>query len=133
MQQRGTLLRISHREGVDVTRIVQLLLVLILGATVVVAAPGADAKPPPITFNSCTTPLAANQSGRTYLLTSGTAPCPGDGVQVSEDNITIDLGGFDLTGSGGATRGVVISPNVVGTRIKHGTITKFSRGIESPN
>ncbi len=97
----------------------------------VVAVPSADARRRrrPIPFHSCGT--LANQARRTYRMTTGTTCAGGDGVTVSANNVTIDLGGFRLRGSG-TGNGVVIAPNVTGTRIEHGTITQFGSGINAP-
>jgi parallel beta-helix repeat protein len=114
-----------------VKRTLQVVLALTL-LGILVAAPNADAKKkPPIPFSICTT--TANQAGRTYHMTTGTTCASGsDGVEVSADNVTIDLGGFELTG-GGNHAGILVDLNVTGTRIKHGTITGFSQGIDAHN
>lgn len=68
---------------------------------------------------------------RTASLTSDLGPCPGDGILVGADNITIDLGGHTLSGAaahGGETAGVRVA-NHTGVRVMNGTITGFDAGV----
>jgi hypothetical protein len=63
---------------------------------------------------------------------TGVGPCAGDAVTVSANNVTIDLGGFKLEGNGpSGNAGIQINASITGTRIKHGAITNFGRGIEA--
>lgn len=115
-------------------RLFRVSVVLLLVLATMLTGEHSDAKKkkqPPIPFNACST--LADQPGRTYHMTTGTTcvVAAETGINVTANNITVDLGGFDLTGpNSGNSHGVLINPGVAGTRIKHGTITLFARGIE---
>jgi parallel beta-helix repeat protein len=54
-------------------------------------------------------------------------PCPGNGLIVTADHITIDLGGHTITGASGST-GVLVGLHSHVT-VRHGTIRQFNLGV----
>ena len=75
-------------------------------------------------------PFFINASGSYYLTDSLTSA--GVGIQISANDVTIDLRGHTLTGSATTDPGVYVSAgtNIV---VKNGTIKNFSTGIQSHN
>ena len=67
-----------------------------------------------------------NVKGGKYILTQDIGPCPGNGVNITANNVKFDLNGFTITGSGGS-----IGINVTGSRarISGGTVSTFETGI----
>ena len=56
--------------------------------------------------------------------------CTGFGFQVAADNVTIDLGGHTMTGTGGAAAvRILMGTTVKKVRVKNGTIIGFNFGI----
>lgn len=58
-------------------------------------------------------------------------PCPGDGIVIGADNITLDLGGHRVLGSpspGSAQTGIVIDSRS-GVRVRNGTVSGFDTGV----
>lgn len=72
-------------------------------------------------------PFTINSSG-SYYLTSNLITAPGQtAITVNTGNVTIDLNGFQLLGSGGATaHGVRLVTGVTGVTIRHGIVRGFS-------
>ncbi len=71
---------------------------------------------------------------RTTVLTADVGPCPGTGLIVAADNITVDLNGHRVTGNPGARgsgpdqAGVVLR-QVHGVTLKNGTVRGFDAGV----
>lgn len=63
-------------------------------------------------------------------LKADVGPCPGNapGLQILADNITLDLGGHKVIGSGGTMPGIHMSGRS-GVTVRNGTITKFNHGV----
>ncbi|HEV3113701.1 MAG TPA: hypothetical protein VGY99_24710 [Candidatus Binataceae bacterium] len=104
------------------------LAALVSIAAVALMGSAADAQPKPIT--SCGTTVSAAGS---YILngnltsTSTTSPC----INVTANEVTIDLNGFVISGNGGTSTGISSS----GTKlaVTDGTITGFGVGIYDPS
>lgn len=65
------------------------------------------------------------------VLQSNVGPCPGDGIVVGADNVTIDLGGHTLTGvsaKGNGSAGIHLVGRR-GVRVINGTVTGFDAGV----
>jgi Right handed beta helix region len=76
-----------------------------------------------------TTTFAISSAG-SYYLSGNLAIATGDGIFVNASNVTIDLAGFEVAGTGGGS-GVVINTGISNVRIYNGTIRNFtSRGID---
>lgn len=67
------------------------------------------------------------QSGSYYLTQN--LSCTNHGIFVSTDNVTIDLMGFTLSGTGAVGYNGIYLSNSSNVEIKNGTIRHFSRGI----
>jgi hypothetical protein len=61
-------------------------------------------------------------------LDSDLANCPGDGVVIGADNITLDLNGHQIDGTG-SNEGVDNGSGFQGVTIKRGSIQQFSAGV----
>ncbi len=63
----------------------------------------------------------------------GDLTCAGNGLTISASNVTLDLGGFTISGDPSTGTGVLVVPSggppVRNVTIKNGTIKGFSRGV----
>ena len=62
-------------------------------------------------------------------LTSDLGPCRGDALIAGADNITINLGGYTVTGTGPATGAGVRVAQRTGVTVTNGTIQGFHTGV----
>src|SRR5690348_6198610 len=67
-------------------------------------------------------PFAISSSGSYYLTTNLTGISGNNGITVSSGNVTIDLGGFTLSGVSGSGDGVNVSGTVTNVSVFNGTI-----------
>jgi hypothetical protein len=56
------------------------------------------------------------------------ADCPGDGLVIGANGVTLDLNGNMIRGTGGGT-GVTISPGVSGAVVRGGRVARFGTGV----
>jgi len=69
---------------------------------------------------------------RSIVLAADVGPCPGTGLIVGADGITVDLGGHRLFGTPGAGDGHgagIRLPNRRGVTVKRGTVSSFDAGV----
>jgi hypothetical protein len=66
---------------------------------------------------------------RSVLLTHDLRDCPGHGLIVAADNITIDLGGHVVDGTGSADSMGIGNRGHAGVTIRNGIIREFGRGV----
>jgi len=80
---------------------------------------------------SAATPHCGQVILRTITLTGDIGPCPGNGIIVGADNVTLDLGGHRLQGSADRSddRIGILLPRRHGVRVTHGTVAGFSAGV----
>jgi hypothetical protein len=72
-------------------------------------------------------PFTINSSGSYYVTSNLIAAAGQTGITVNTGNVTIDLNGFQLIGSGGATaHGVRIATGVTAVTIRDGIVRGFS-------
>jgi parallel beta-helix repeat protein len=71
-------------------------------------------------------PYAIAASG-SYRLTGNLTVSPGSGINVTANNVTIDLNGFTIKGGGGAYG--IIASTATGTTVENGTVTGFINGV----
>ena len=65
-----------------------------------------------------------------YYLAGNLSIAGGSGITVNASNVTIDLAGFEVAGTGGST-GVVIGTGISNVTIRNGTIRNWSsHGID---
>ena len=63
-------------------------------------------------------------------LTGDVGPCSGHGIVVTADNVTLDLGGYTVTGQQTPMEQVgVLLDGVTGVTVKNGTVTGFDAGV----
>ncbi len=60
-------------------------------------------------------------------LDADVGPCPGEGIVIDADNITLDLGGHSILGTGTSSGIVVTGHHLV--RIANGTVAGFADGV----
>lgn len=77
-----------------------------------------------------TLPFTASSSGGYYLSTHLTYAGAGAAITLAGENVTLDLNGFSLTGSG-VGNGVETTPTCVTARVMGGTIRTFATGVRS--
>lgn len=64
------------------------------------------------------------------ILTGDVGPCPGHGIVVAGDNVTVDLNGFRVTGQQTPMEQAgILLDNVTGVTVKNGTVTGFDAGV----
>ena len=78
-------------------------------------------------------PHVITGSGNYYLTANLTNFASSDTIQVNGQNITIDLGGFTLSGGGGNVSGISLQSDVANVRIVNGVLRGFPKyGISGP-
>ena len=95
---------------------------LIGGAAFVISLLVVPAAPATAAVVSCGTVVTTS-----ITLTSDLGPCPGDGLIAGADNITIDLGGYTISGTGSGA-GVRVAQRD-GVTVTRGTIEGFHTGV----
>ncbi len=65
---------------------------------------------------------------RSTTLDADIGPCPGDGLLIDADNITLDLGGHTVLGAPSSSIGILVTARS-GVRIANGTVTGFQTGV----
>jgi hypothetical protein len=107
-------------------RRVTLLLCLVMIGSLFGVWGSADAAQKPIPIGSCN--YIANNPGRTYRLLHDLT-CPAAGIRITGANITLDLGGFTLTGSDDGTptlwSGVTFDQFSGRATLKNGKVTNW--------
>lgn len=78
--------------------------------------------PPPAIAQNCGDTIVANTT-----LTADLGPCPGDGLVIGADGITLDLGKHTIEGSGVGT-GVLLDGRS-NVKVMNGRITNFGNGV----
>lgn len=102
-----------------------LLRVLGVGVALTVVVPMAPATAvTELSSASCGAKITGN-----LTLTNDLSKCAGDGLVVGADNITIDLNGHTLDGTGNAASAGVRVAGFSGVIVKGGVIREFGRGI----
>jgi parallel beta-helix repeat protein len=99
-----------------------LLALLVLGAAIF-GAPGAGGRSN-VVISSCGTTVTADAVLALDLV------CPGDGIVIGADNITVDLQLHALISNGGFHTGVDNSAGHDNVTVKNGRITNFSVAVE---
>jgi len=68
---------------------------------------------------------------RSVTLTADIGPCPGNGIVVGADDVTLDLGGHRVQGSADRSddRIGILLPRRHGVTVTHGTVGGFSAGV----
>src|SRR3954454_3804301 len=67
-------------------------------------------------------PFVISTSGSYYVTGNLTGLSGQHGISVNADNVTVDLGGFDLVGPGGAATGIRVQNSHVNVTIRNGTV-----------
>ena len=94
----------------------------LLGAAFVISLLAVPAAPATAAVVTCGTVVTTS-----ITLTSNLGPCPGDGLIAGADNITIDLGGYTISGTGSGA-GVRVAQRT-GVTVTKGTIQGFHTGV----
>ena len=67
-----------------------------------------------------------------YYLTGNLAGVPGqNGITVQADNVTLDLGGFSLSGAPGVLKGITLSGPHRNFVLRNGILTGWSAGVDA--
>jgi Right handed beta helix region len=87
---------------------------------------------PPVSASGVTNdPHCGETIMQSTALTSDIGPCPGDGLVIGADNVTLDLNGHSIEGSGGGV-GVSVGGDLTartGVTVRNGTIAQFDQGV----
>ena len=94
----------------------------LLGAAFVISLLAVPASPATAAVVTCGTVVTTS-----ITLTSNLGPCPGDALIAGADNITIDLGGYTISGAGTGA-GVRVAQRT-GVTVTNGTIQGFDTGV----
>jgi len=74
-------------------------------------------------------PVTISQPGSYRLSDNLTVPAGIDGIQISSDDVTLDLNGFRIASAGGAATGLAHTGAGKNIAVTNGTIAPFSSGI----
>ena len=86
---------------------------------------------PPVGWNQ-TFPIVISQPGSYFLTRSVTDSSSGtDGVQVTADNVSIDLNGFTLRSNDKTGSGIVVIGQHSGIGISNGVVRNWARGVDA--
>ncbi len=121
--------------GVDSRRMLGVL-VMVLG--VLLMAGHAQAQTPSTPVTSCGAVLSAAGN---YHLTGNLGPCSGHGVEITANDVHLDLKGFTISGLSSPTscntvtpqHGIMVTGAASGVTITGGTVTGFVDGIVASN
>ena len=84
---------------------------------------------PPVGWNG-TFPIVINQPGSYFFTRSLTGVGFNAGIEISADNVSLDLNGFTLTGPGGAVgSGILVQGQREGLHISNGVVRNWDAGI----
>ncbi|HET9050878.1 MAG TPA: right-handed parallel beta-helix repeat-containing protein, partial [Candidatus Dormibacteraeota bacterium] len=92
---------------------------------------GPAAAPPAPAGTVTATPACGSLITASVTLTADIGPCPGAGLIVGADNITVHLGGHSITGSGsrdGKSAGITLKAHE-GVTVTNGSVSGFSAGV----
>jgi parallel beta-helix repeat protein len=106
---------------VSMKRVATIASIVALAATLVPSAEARGTEPP--TDVRCGETITTDTT-----LDSDLMSCPGSGIVIGADNLTLDLNGHTLEGTGGGA-GIDNSAGHDGVRIEQGTVTGFDAGI----
>jgi parallel beta-helix repeat protein len=91
------------------------------GAALAMSSPAASAGSP----IKCGSVITQNTT-----LTSDIGPCSGNGLVVAASAVTLNLGGYTVTGrNGSAETSGVLMDHVTGSTVRNGTVTGFDAGV----
>lgn len=74
-------------------------------------------------------PFSITQPGYYYVTRNLTGPAGTDGVIISSDNVTLDLGGFTLFGTSKTADGVRVAGTRVGIRVHNGSLEGWNTAL----
>jgi hypothetical protein len=74
-------------------------------------------------------PVTLSRAGSYRLSSNLTVPAGVNGIEITEDNVTLDLNGFTITGSGASARGIVAPAAQAGIAIRNGVVDGFGDSI----
>jgi parallel beta-helix repeat protein len=92
---------------------------------VALLAPGAHAKPAPLTKVSCGQVIT-----KSIRVANSLSGCPGDGLVVGAPAVTIDLNGRTIRGRGGESSAGVRDRFHDGLTVRNGTLRDFGTGVD---
>jgi hypothetical protein len=69
-----------------------------------------------------------SQPGSYYLIANVTGAAGKHGIEITSDNVTVDLNGFSMTGAPGAFAAIANTTTVTGVAVKNGTIFNWPLG-----
>jgi len=76
-------------------------------------------------------PFKISASGSYYLTTNLVVPTGLNGITVDANNVTLDLGGFSISGADSSNAGVSVVPGRSDISIRNGTIVSAGAGVEA--
>lgn len=78
-------------------------------------------------------PFTISAPGSYYLTGNLTAATDADGIRIEVNNVTIDLNGFSLSGTGGTGRGIYSAQPISGVTLLNGFISGWRHGVTLSN
>lgn len=84
---------------------------------------------PPVGWNGAF-PIVISQPGSYHLTRSLTGVASTDGIQVTADNVSVDLSGFTLAGFNKTGSGIAVVGTHSGIRISNGVVRNWNKGID---
>ncbi|MBI5288556.1 MAG: hypothetical protein HY873_06245 [Chloroflexi bacterium] len=83
---------------------------------------------PPVSWNG-TFPIVISQPGSYFFTRSLTGTLNANGIEITTDNVTVDLNGFTLTGAGNQS-GIQAIGQRSGLHIRNGVVRTWGSGVE---
>lgn len=84
---------------------------------------------PPVGWNG-TFPIVISQPGSYFFTRSLTGTLNANGIEITTDNVTVDLNGFTLTGAGNQS-GIKVIGQRSGLHIRNGVVRTWDSGVEA--
>ena len=85
--------------------------------------------PPPYAYQCNYWPVVISQPGSYVLTANLVLPCNKDAIDITADNVTLDLGGYSIIGLGGSSTGIGVSAGSHSNiKVMNGSVVKMGGG-----
>lgn len=85
---------------------------------------------PPVGWNG-TFPIVLSQPGSYFLTRNIDMSTPGNAIEISSNDVSLDLNGFRVDGHGSGTEGIAVTSTINNLRVDNGIVRGWSTGISA--